>query len=81
LLSCALVVGGNCASSLNDTALLGYSCLDSVDIEINVDLICYRFGERVFTDEVLLKEPESLLGRGGCKPNDVCIEILDYVAP
>ena len=65
----------------DDAAPLGDLRADAVDLEIDVDVVGDGFLVAVFHHQVLLKEAERVLGRGGGEADEVGVEVVEHLSP
>ena len=54
---------------------------DAIYIEAHINAIGHGLLMVVFHNQVLIEEPEGLLGRSGGQPNDKSVEILQHLSP
>ena len=54
---------------------------DSVEVEVDVDVVGHRLRVGVFGHQVLPEETEGLLAGGGGQADEVCVEVLQHPTP
>ena len=66
---------------IHGAAVLGDVGADAVDLEADVDAVDHALLIRVFGDQVALEEAQRVRRRGGRQADQVCVEVLQHLAP